>query len=371
MKNIILSILFLTTFSIISFGQTDYYIIDNTYNSGVKITDYGAKINSEICEIIKGLDSMTYKPDVVDEYGFKNGKVYCSKHIHISGKTKNVFLERIAQGKMNVYYYRGDDQSVFYYENEDTVMVEIPRKSPTGENFYTTFLLNKTTDCPKMANNVKLVKYTKRSISNFLKRYNNCDSKPTPHQKFGVTIGYELAKLDPDLDIELIYNHNINIQYDGSISFGIFADIPISASDFSFYGELLYSKHTFSYNIQSGLQTIDFTSDIKSLKLPFLIKYVYPSNKIRPFGTLGGIMTNNFKNLNYIHKIDTSDEANASHIKTPLNKTLLGYSIGAGLEIKLTYRRSLLLNFRYNKSFGMSDSNVKFSSINFSTGINF
>lgn len=371
MKKIILLILGLIALSIVAFGQTDYYIIDNTYNSGVRITDYGAKINAELCEVVRGLDSTSYKPDVVDEYGFKNGKVYCAKLIQISGQTKHVFLERIAQGKMTVYYYRGDDQSVFYYENEKSEMIEIPKKSTTGENFYTTFLLNKTSDCPNMTNNVKLVKYTKRSMANFLKQYNNCDTKPTAHQKFGLILGYELVKSDPELDIEYIYNHNMSMKYDGSLSIGFFADIPISASDFSFYGELLYSKHDFSYNILSGNETIDFTSEITSLKLPFLLKYASPSNKIRPFGTLGGILTNNFRNNNTIHKVDLIDQSNTVHIKTPINKTLLGYSIGAGLEFKLTYKRSLFLNFRYNKSLGLSDSNIKYTSLNFSTGINF
>ena len=63
------------------------------------------KTNAQFIMVKSGDMETKYTPDQITEYGFKDGPVYKSKNISVSGQPKRVFLERIERGKLTLYYY--------------------------------------------------------------------------------------------------------------------------------------------------------------------------------------------------------------------------------------------------------------------------
>ena len=371
MKNLYTIILVLI-FPLLSFGQSDYCVIDSTLN-GINLIDGGALINSRLCQVKKGKEIIAYSPYEVMEYGFKEGRVYISKEIQIADSSKRVFLERLHNDETTLYYYRGMGLKTFFIEKDSTLFVELPKQDNAKEP-YSELLLNLTDDCPNVSAACKLVRYNKRSLSKIITRYNKCELKPFPHFKYGFLVGYEFSNLVPvdkqNKDLEY-FEYN----YDSDFSIGLFVDNPILVSDFSVYAALLFSKHGYSYNHPSATGDFDLIMNISTLSVPLLIRYTLPTNNLRPYLNTGPIYSYNIKNESYLYKSTISD--NIIEIKNSIEGSIIpthefGYTMGCGLEVDLDFKRAVFLEIRYSKQFGISENlSGNNSMINISTGINF
>ena len=172
----------------LSFGQTEYFSTDSTASHGVELIDGGELINSQFCRVKKGEKTIEYTPYEVEEFGFKNGRVYISKEIQIADSSKRVFMERLHNGNTTLYYYRGKGIKTFFIQKDSTLFIEIP-KQDTAKEDYSNQLSNLTNDCPSVLDASKLVRYNKKSLSKFIARYNKCELKPFPSFKYGLTVG--------------------------------------------------------------------------------------------------------------------------------------------------------------------------------------
>lgn len=373
-KKLLYIILAIIIIPITTFGQTDYFLTDSTISSGIKLINGNKKNNFRFCQVKDGGENVKYSPDEITEYGFKDGRVYISKKIKLSDSFQKVFLECLNKGKINLYYYNGDGLKTFFLEKDSTSLIEIPKHNRDNIS-YNNQLLDLTSDCSAIADATKVVSYNKKSLTKLIERYDDCKRRPFPHLRYGLTAGYELAKLIPTSNHEIGYTNFFDYKYDGGFSIGLFIDNPILVSDFSLHSELYYSKHGYSYNELVADRDIDFVANISSLKLPLLIRYTYPSNKFRPFLNIGAVFSYNFKNENLRYETTITEniiEINDIKESSLIDDIQLGYCIGGGIECKLDFKHSLFFEFRYNNQYGISDpKSIKISGYNFVTGINF
>jgi hypothetical protein len=365
-------ILFLNLLPLTISGQNEYISTDNTTTIGIKLVDGGEVLNSRFCQVKEKNKIIQYTPYQVQEFGFKDGRVYLSREIQVADSTKRVFLERLSKGRASLYYFKNKGIKTFFVERDSSFFVEIPKINKDNFN-YKKQLLDFTLDCSNVKDAISFIRYNKKPLTEIINRYNNCELKPFPHLRFGLIAGYELVKLNPAGNNQNDYVDFFDFRYEGGFKTGMFVDIPFFVRFFSLHTELSVSKHGYSYNKLVDNKDLDFVANVTSLEVPLIVRYSYPSNKLRPFINLGGLVTFNIKNENLLFEttvlnniIEINDTQNISLI----GKYQAGYSVGTGIEYSLNLKKSLFVELRYNKLFdnvGVLNESV----INLITGISF
>lgn len=191
-----------------------------------------------------------------------------------------------------------------------------------------------TSDCPQLYDASKLAMYNKRSLSKLVENYNECELKPFPHFRFGVSVAYQLSKLGISTKQEAPLLDQLDFEYDRAFMFGLFADQPLFMSAFSIRPEMYYSKQGFSYTKRATDEDIDFVSNVSSLIVPVLIRFSYPSNNIRPFVNVGSTFAYNFKKEYSLFQTVIGDDiiqTNLEKEESILAEQQIGYSVGAVL----------------------------------------
>lgn len=342
--------------------------------AGIKIVDGGSILNSRTCQVIMGGTLTNYSPYEIDEYGIDEEKIYVSRNIRINNSSKRVFLEVLVKGKTNLYYYQDEQYRTFFISKDSIDIIEIQEKSDNEKSYFRSVLRDQTSDSPAVFDATYLAQYNKKSITEFINRYNRGENKPFPFFKFGVTSSLELSKLTNPLNVSPAYLENINYTYDGFICVGLFADIPLMPSNFSFHLELYHSSHKFSETGSNEKTEYDLVANQNSLKMPVLLRYYFYSGKMNPYVNAGGIVAYNYhrKNNLYVSTI----ENNIIDIYLEKNAAVIpefqyGYSAGTGIEWKINRKNGLFFELRHNKLYGLPDYLLGNSEIQIITGINF
>ena len=338
MKRIIFfSILALLVFNLQA--QNSYYLTDTTSYVNVEVVDGGALMNAKFCQVKINGEVVLFTPGEVREYA--------AKPIPGDDELQSVFLERLVNGKMVLYYHRDKGEINFFVEKEGNLL-RIPQKPAFRDS-----LQNWVTDCSNVDDAVKLVQYNKRSLAELVKRYNDCRLKPFPHMTYGLVAGYEMIKFSGASFGRNDYFAELDFKYDGGFFIGLFYDTPILVSNYSFHAEVCYSQHKFSLNKSFNDVDIDFIADISTFKFPILVRYTYPSvKKLSPFMNVGGLLGYHVKNTSTLYearRIGNVIEINNVNHKPLLHKKQIGIVIGSGLEYKLDYKKSLFFELRFNK----------------------
>src|ERR1035437_2315452 len=157
-----MKVLFLFLLTIISpvllRAQMDYYIKDSTMKAGIDLINNTDSKNAQFCQIQEGEKSLTYTPYQISEYGFANGRVYKSFPITIKDSTTRLFLERIVEGKLNLYYLKTKQcrKRYFIIKASSITLIEIPREKYNFQKI----VLSQTNDNPSALETIKYVKYS-------------------------------------------------------------------------------------------------------------------------------------------------------------------------------------------------------------------
>jgi len=367
MKNFYLIVFIFLTASLLIRGQGNYYATDSTLKFGAKLVNGGDIVNSRLCQVVKDGRIVKYTPGEIREYGFKNGQVYVSREIPLSGSIQRVFLERLHKGNTSIYYYCNEDGKTYFLEKSAGSLVEIP-KTMDGRN-YKEQLQTLTDDCRNASEATRYVRYSKKPMAKLISIYDQCLSRPFPRLRFGVNTGYEFSRL-ATVSAENEYVNDMDFRYEGVFTAGLFIDYPINVSDFSFHAGVGYSQHEFSYSKFVQNTDIDVFVNLSSLKIPVLVRYSVPASRIRPFLNAGCIFASHFRNENIIHETrsDLFKEIDASLISSRQT----GLSGGAGVEARITKRHSLFIELRHNILYSQMDSKkMKCSDLQLLTGIIF
>lgn len=355
-------------------GQKNYYATKNEISYGVYLIKGNDIQNSKFCHVIKDNEYIKLLPDEILEYGFKDGSVYFSKEIFLSNVYKQVFLERLVKGPINLYYFKDEKYKTFFIENDDKILIELPKHTSDNrkENFKSA-LSGLTPPCLNKSETFKLVTYSKKSLAQYVECLNNCDSRFFQFIKLGLYAGYGFTKLSPTNRRPSYLNFDVfKFNYNGSFNAGLFVDIPIIKTNVSLHFETSYSKNKIFDYQKINDNEYEMTLTYSSLSFPLLIRYTYPYANISPYINIGPIYSCNFKNSNSIYELVGNVFHDFSNYYEIIPDNLVGYSIGVGIQKKITFRNFLFTELRFNKLYGLySYEFVNKGEINIMLGINF
>jgi hypothetical protein len=374
MRKIHLTTIILLFFSFNSFGQTGYFANDSLKSIGLKIIDAGGIQNARFCRVLNGDTETKYTPYEINEYGINKNRIYYAKDIHLKDSTKRVFLELLLDGKTKLFLYEEENYKTFFIQKDSASLVELPKQLNGEKDIYKNVISSFTQDCQEITDAIPFVRYNKVSLMEIIKRYDRCENKPFPFFKFGIIGGYELSKLVNPVYVNPIFLEQMNYSYNGFYFFGLFADIPIMATNSSVHFELYHSSHKFSETISKENEYYDFTGNQNSLKMPVLFRYYFYSGKINPFLNAGGILAYNYHHKNNIFVATLNNnivEINLLNDAAKIPNFQYGYSAGAGTDFKLNSKNALFFELRFNKLIGQPGNTMNNNEIQFITGINF
>jgi len=170
---------------------------------------------------------------------------------------------------------------------------------------------------------------------------------------------------------ELLRNVEFNNDY--SIIFGLFLDLPILCSYYSFHPEIYFQKNTFSYHSESENKTNDVIINASNLNLPILFRYTYPSLLIRPYLNIGSNFSFNYRNENAIYQANISNDIIEIYdVKESIfySERQIGYIVGGGFQYKINNKNSIFIELRFIQQFATNNETMGTGSFQFFTGIN-
>ncbi len=359
------------------FSQSSYISDDSTTIVGVKILAGNAKSNAKTIKIKTDGKIVEYNPHQIKEYELTNGRVYISKEINVSGTIEKVFLERLVHGTSTIYYFRGKKLKTYFLEKDSSsLFIELPKRNYDDRSLeFKEILKDFTSDCEILSNIIPLATYNKLSLTRLIEHYNSCESRPFPFINYGLVLGYEISKLSLNSNTEEEYLKDFNYKYIGNLHFGAFIDFPILMNNLSARLEAYYAQNGFALNYKDINKEVDLIINTTSINIPVLFRNTYPSLKYRPFINVGVVYSYHLTNETELYEaIISNSQVDIKRVNTEslISKHQLGYSVGAGIQLVLDYRRSVLLEIRYNNFFGVSGANsLNKNQIQVLTGISF
>lgn len=372
MKKILILILLIIN-SIYLFGQRGFYATDSSKYVGIKLIDGGSIQNAKICKIQRGNEVITYTPEQIKEYGFEKGKTYMSKNISINNEQEIVFLERLIQGNVNLYFYKDNKGKRFYIETDSSRLIELLKKDKSNETIpFKDTLKIIFKDCESLHYALKYVAFNNISLSKSVIFLNKCEPKPFPYKKLGIITGLDVSRpLNSMISNELLQNAEFNNDY--SVIFGLFIDLPILYSYYSIHPEIYFQKNAFSYHSESENKINDVIINASNLNLPILFRYTYPSLLIRPYLNIGSNFSFNYRNENAIYEANISNDViEINDVKESIffSEIQIGYIIGGGIQYKINSKNSIFLELRFIQQFASKKETMGTGSFQIFTGIN-
>jgi len=362
-------------FAMSSYGQNSYYETAESITSGVTIINGKRDDNFHICKVFEEGKFIRYSPYEVKQYRLKDGPEYISTNITVSDKVARVFLERLIEGKSDLYYYLNNHKSYFFWKKDSTELYLIPENIGKEDNTLADFLVRISSDCPEMAETARVVKYNRVFLTRFINSYNECNPGSFLKIRYGVLLGLSTKKLAPSLNNSDSYLTYFDFKQDMGLAAGAFVNIPVALSNVALQIELLYNQHKFSYNAVAGDTNFDFEGDLYALKMPFLVRYSHPLPKLSPYVIVGPVLEFNFRHDFTMYQTPLTSEVVVlpeSDYTVCVKDFMKGFSAGAGLEYKLNGKQKDFLEFRYDYLANYSaGSFINNSGLNLMTGISF
>ena len=327
-------------FPILLFGQNSYYTTEDELSSGINLLKGNDIQNSKYCQQIYGKEILKILPNEITEFGFKDGSVYISKKILLSNTYKQVFLERLVKGNINLLYYKDEKFKIFYLEKSDSILIELPKYSTDDKkNKFKDILSDFTPACIKKSETFKLVNYRKKPLTEYIECLNKCDLRLFRYLRFGFFAGYGFTKFSPTNNRPSYLNFDVfKFKFDGAFSAGVFFNKPIFKTNLSLQLETSYSKNKISDYRKINNKDYDLELSYSCLSIPFLIRYTYPYFKNGPYINIGPLYTHNFRNTNSLQETEDNKITDFSNYYEIIPDNLFGYSIGVGLQQKITFR---------------------------------
>ncbi len=203
-RNCLKNIINTKAFFIIVFPFFSYFVsAQNDFRPGNYITrdndtvfgfiDYRGEVkNSASCIFKENKDSEAIRltPEDIQSYRFTNSKYYISKKIKIEGEEKQVFLEFLVDGIINLYFYRDINNYMYLIEGEDGQVTELTNETKTEYSTgrgefqrqsykYIGQLKAILADCKEIRNDIDKVALGHESLINITKEYHDymCDDE--------------------------------------------------------------------------------------------------------------------------------------------------------------------------------------------------
>lgn len=389
MKNYFIAIAFIFISTLELNAQSDFrkgYIINNEKDTIHGFINYQANLyNSTECVFKKEKDSkkQIFKPFEIHSYKFTDSKYYISKNITNNNTVEQVFLEYIINGIVNVYYYRDSNGEHYLIEDKDGILRELHYKEKesivNGTRYfrknkqYIGVLKNIFKDSPTTIDKVNTIKLNRKSLIKISQNYHNdvcndreCiiyEKKITKRKKsFGLIVGYNgLALSKGTVPIDYSYLADSDFSFETFPSFGFYykKNLPNKNERLYIQYEVTYSylklsSHTVEEHFSNSTEIYNTEIKQQYLNSLVLMKYEFPSGKIRPTFQLGGFLRLNLG----------TDHVTTRELRITSNNTLLSesiysdnlveafdYGVNAGIGLKGFYidNKEILLDLRYQR----------------------
>lgn len=287
------------TFQGVLYAQTDFrpgYVIKVPGDTLYGEIDYRGDVTMHsLCRfrICKDSAESSYSPDDIIAYRFRNDKYYISKKV----EGRNVFLEFLVNGIIDIYYTRDNDGDHYYIEKKDAPLSEIPYeegvKYKDDKHFayqstrHMGFLKFYMQDVPEFEKRIQSIKKPEhRNLVKLAEDYHHVvckDEECIVYEKKMPLIGLSFETVMGMLK----YNEHDKLFAEPGLLVYIWA--PRS-------NEKLYFKTGLSYHRLFN----DKEGNI--FKIPLQLQYLYPSGIIRPKISIGmNLYTVNLKMYTVYH----------------------------------------------------------------------
>lgn len=332
------------------YGQRGFLIKSDTAFYNVRMKDQGAVKNGLICVMGKRNETQTeYTPYQVKQYGLSNGAVYQAQNITVNGKSKRVFLLRLAQGKVSLYSFidKKSKERFFLAKDDTTALTEISRNEKTAQTLYNEYV----SECAQAIENGKYVTHTRGSLTRFIRDYNKCSQNPLPRLTYGLLVGVSATNMAP-ANINGVLS-SVDFKSNGAFTLGAFLDKPIGAGNFSFHPEILYRQNSMAMAFKNQNVDYDFVVNNSTLTAPLLVQYLLPGVRKRAFVEAGFVYARTLKNENSLYQYTSSGSSVFIEIddQPVIAKNQIGYSAGGGVRLDAK-KKFWLLGVRYSKLYG-------------------
>lgn len=339
-------------------AQTEYIKTDSSLMTNVRVIVRTPSFNSRYIDVISKNDTITYTPDDILEYGSRYGNIYVSREINISGEIKKVFLQQLVKGSATLFYYREKGFGTYFIEKKSVASTKFVEVTDKDRKKILASILD---DCEWIEGPMKIVKYTKRSLTKFVTHYNECRERPFSFIKFGVSVGYGLTDMRVNSKFGLALRSTpisfateeiraTPLLADGAPMFGAFTEIPLSLIDFSLTTGVYFSKNEYEFLTDpSRVGRVDKISiKISSFDIPIMLRYTFPKRKIRPFTNFGPVFSFHTTNSNGVFNLENENTVNFSFVR----KRYFGLTVGAGVVRNIDHRKTMSLELRTSTFFG-------------------
>lgn len=283
-KGLFVFLLFSTT---IGYSQTDFkkgFVITKKNDTIRGLIDNRGDIsNSKVCYFKKeNSDSIfALEPFFVSSYKFiESGKYYISKQISLKNESRNLFLEYLLKGKVNLYYYRDKDGNHFLIDKDTLKLVELKpiykliNKDGSLYNwkdYQTEETLKKyMSDCPAIFPEIQHINLDYKPLIKLAENYHNSVCKDEQCVIYKKKVPLNLF-IEPQIGL---------IEFNGN-SFG--AEFGCLFYNWMpFMNEKLYFKTGLLYSYTSY-----DSAKSNIFKIPLQLEYLYPHGNVRPIFDFG------------------------------------------------------------------------------------
>jgi hypothetical protein len=377
-KKKIILLLLLVIFVNKAWSQADIregYIITNSFDTINGLLKYAnKKESSNRCVFFRNSTSEkeVYLPGEIRGYRFSNGKFYLTKTI-ASPENRTVFLEYIFDGIVDLYYFWNSTGDHYYISKNDTALKELKNEmirsyaantsTGTGATYatitptlyekeskeYIGVLKNLFKDGPQAMSKVESMQLGQNSLVRIAEDYHNevCfDQKCIIYSKGETSLKFSVGPVIAVSSSNIFFKRTSSfIDFDPlsesmGLSYGVFLNIrdPLVSENFSMELEIMASRISYA-----GAGT---TFKMNSLKTPLILKYKLPYKTFQPSALLG-ILYNRITGFDYFKE-------NKGYFELTDNRNQLGYTVGAGADLKTSGRNYLFVQVRYEYIYGQS-----------------
>lgn len=358
-----IALLSLLSITIPALAQDVYVKTDTSLLIGMEMVVRTPSHNSRYIETtFKGVTT-TFAPDQIVEYRTRYDKVYESRQVDISGETKQVFLERLANGPYKLFYYRQKGLTTYFLTDSSTAELK-PVELERGN--YREELASHLTKNEWISDHLRIAKYRRNSLAKLVSFYNDGKERPFPYAKFGVSAGSGITKMTVSskfgfalraspisLATEIV--RTTPIPADLSLSLGVFGDIPILLSNLSLNVGIYYTKNNYLVVLESTNFLREIEIDLATIQVPILLRHTFPKAQIRPFINGGIVFSKNTSNTNAVYQtvltVNSPQRINITR-ESYIDDSQFGLICGGGLQKTIDHRKTVSLELRLGKFFG-------------------
>ncbi|MCA0236035.1 MAG: PorT family protein [Bacteroidetes bacterium] len=292
--------------------------------------------------------------DQVRAISYENGSYF--KPMPSEGR----FLLCLVEGPMDLYKF----QDYYFVQKKGEAPVKLDKVSAKEaasnkgreDQRFRALLKYLMSDCPKVQQQAENVEFGDYALIRLIEKYNACKDpafKSTSHRKSlkltvhkGIRggVAFHHSRLNDQNNSLASGGRTVDLSAQTTFSAGIWLNLAFR-NQLSFQPELLFirKKGSFSGKI-SGIYDLSYDVDQTWLQLPLCVYYTFPLGKTRPFLSAGlpfGWAMKSEGSKNFIGNINP----------IPLKNWEYGIRGSAGLEFKMTPKRSFYLEYLYESTY--------------------